>query len=88
MTIAFINDLKNKNYTVISTVVDSDKSFDDIKKIDKICLIIGNEGNGVSDEVKELSNEKITIKMTGQTESLNASIAAAISIYEIRKKLL
>ena len=73
---------------IASTVIDSEKSFDDIKDINKICLVIGNEGNGVSKEVKDLSDVCITIKMTGQTESLNASIAAAISIYEIRKKLL
>lgn len=83
----FVRDLRANKFTVISTVVDSDKSFDDIKSPEKICLVIGNEGNGVSNELKTASDECITIKMTGQTESLNASIAAAISIYEIRKKL-
>lgn len=83
----FIKNLHGHDFNVISTVVDSDKSFDDIKNPKKICLIIGNEGNGISKELKESSDECITIKMTGQTESLNASIAAAISIYEIRKKL-
>lgn len=87
-TFDFIKDLHNNKFTVVSTVVDSNKSFDDIKKPERICLVIGNEGNGVSKEVKDLSDESITIKMTGKTESLNASIAAAISIYEIRKKLL
>lgn len=83
----FMNSLKEKEFSIISTVVDSVKSFEDINNLKKICLIIGNEGNGVSKEIKEASDECITIKMTGQTESLNASIAAAISIYEIRKKL-
>ena len=87
-TLDYIKGLHRHDFTVISTVVDSEKSFDDIKNPKKICLVIGNEGNGVSKEVKDVSNECITIKMTGQTESLNASIAAAISIYEIRKKLL
>jgi TrmH family RNA methyltransferase len=83
----FMKSLQDQEFTIISTVIDSDKSFEDISKPKKICLIIGNEGNGVSKELKEASDECITIKMTGQTESLNASIAAAISIYEIRKKL-
>lgn len=86
-SIDFIKNLQGQEFSVISTVVDSDKSFEDINDPKKICLIIGNEGNGVSKELKEASDECITIKMTGQTESLNASIAAAISIYEIRKKL-
>ena len=87
-TLNFIDYLHKNDFIVISTVVDSSKSFDDINTPQKICLVIGNEGNGVSNEVKKASDERITIKMTGQTESLNASIAAAISIYEIRKKLL
>lgn len=86
-SLSFIKNLKEQEFSIISTVVDSDKSFDDINNPKRICLIIGNEGNGVSKEIKEASDECITIKMTGQTESLNASIAAAISIYEIRKKL-
>ena len=86
-SIDFIKSLHEEKFAVISTVVDSDKSFDDIDNPKKICLIIGNEGNGVSKDVQEASDERITIRMTGKTESLNASIAAAISIYEIRKKL-
>lgn len=83
----FIKNIQGQKFSVISTVIDSDKSFENIDNPNKICLIIGNEGNGVSKEIKDASDECITIKMTGQTESLNASIAAAISIYEIRKKL-
>ncbi|QSX06140.1 RNA methyltransferase [Sedimentibacter sp. zth1] len=87
-SVEFLTKMKASGYKVISTVVDSNLDFDNIKELEKICLVIGNEGNGVSDEVKQLSDLKITIKMTGNTESLNASIAAGISIYEIRKKLL
>lgn len=83
----FVKNLQGQEFSIISTVIDSDKSFEDINNPKKICLIIGNEGNGVSKELKDASDECVTIKMTGQTESLNASIAAAISIYEIRKKL-
>lgn len=87
-SVNFINTLKSKEYKIISTVVNSEKSFDDLEGFNKVCLIIGNEGNGVSEIVQSMSDYKITIKMTGNTESLNASIAAGISIYEIRKKLL
>lgn len=83
-----INSLKNSDCKIISTVVDSNYSFDDIEKSKKICVVIGNEGQGVSQEIASNSHMSITIKMTGRAESLNASIAAGISIYEIRKKLL
>lgn len=83
-----ISELKDSGYKIYSTVVDSEYSFDDIEKSEKICIVIGNEGQGVSREIVKDSHAGITIKMSGRAESLNASIAAGISIYEIRKKLL
>lgn len=80
--------LKSEGFVVISTVVESDVSFENIEKHEKICVVIGNEGQGVSWEIRNNSHMNITIKMSGNAESLNASIAAGISIYEIRKKLL
>lgn len=46
--------------------------------------VIGNEGNGVSDEVFSVC-EKITIPMIGRAESLNASMAAAITMWEMMR---
>lgn len=50
----------------------------------KMCLVIGNEGNGVSDEVADMCN-KYTLPMYGFAESLNAAVAAGILIYELAK---
>ena len=83
-----INLMRDNRYYIVSTVVESDYSFDNMDKRDKICLVIGNEGQGVSQEIIDNSDIALTIKMTGRAESLNASVAAGISIYEIRKKLL
>ncbi len=47
-----------------------------------IALVIGNEGNGISDELIELSDERVTIPMHGEIESLNAAVSAAILMYE------
>lgn len=47
-----------------------------------IGLVIGNEGNGVSDEVLKEADIKITIPMKGKVESLNAAVSAAILMYE------
>lgn len=47
-----------------------------------IC-IIGNEANGISDEIKNISDELVTIPMLGRAESLNASVAAAITMWEM-----
>ena len=47
-----------------------------------IALIVGNEGNGVSRSLMEKADMKIRIPMSGTIESLNASVAAAILMYE------
>lgn len=81
-------DLKAAGFKVFSTVVSSPFSFDDVEEAKKICIVIGNEGQGISQEIIINSDLQITIKMTGRAESLNASVAAGICIYEMRKKLL
>lgn len=47
-----------------------------------IALVIGNEGNGVSDEVMALADVRVTLPMKGSIESLNAAVSAAILMYE------
>lgn len=47
-----------------------------------IALVIGNEGNGVSDELMQLADIRVTLPMMGRIESLNAAVAAAILMYE------
>lgn len=47
-----------------------------------IALVIGNEGNGISDEVMELADIRVNIPMKGNTESLNAAVSASILMYE------
>ncbi len=52
----------------------------------KVGIIIGNEANGVSDEVASTADKLIRIPMSGQVESLNAAVAAAILMYEARSR--
>ena len=55
---------------------------------EKTAIVIGNEANGVEKEILELADEKIKIPMPGKTESLNASVATAVILYEaMRNKL-
>lgn len=48
-----------------------------------ICLVIGNEGKGMSRLVKENVDELVTIPMAGNIQSLNASVAASILMFEV-----
>ncbi|MGN1381817.1 MAG: TrmH family RNA methyltransferase, partial [Eubacterium sp.] len=49
---------------------------------EKTALVIGNEGNGVEQKFLDAADVRVTIPMRGGLESLNASIAAAILMYE------
>ncbi|MDO4395716.1 MAG: RNA methyltransferase, partial [Clostridia bacterium] len=65
---------------------DTDKYYFDEDISRDTALVIGNEGNGVSDELMEMSDVKIKIPMLGHLESLNASVAAAILMYETQRR--
>ena len=79
---------KCKKVEISSFATVPDRDAKDITKVDfskgAFC-IIGNEGNGVSQEIIELCDEKITIKMAGRAESLNAAAAASITMWELVK---
>lgn len=54
----------------------------------KLALIIGNEGKGISPNIKKQVDEMISIPMNGHVQSLNASVAAAILMYEVFRNRL
>ena len=82
-----IMDLKLKGYTVIGTKVDNGKSIEDINYT-KIAFVVGNEGNGISEEIIGLCDDYIYIPMNKSCESLNVGVASSIIMYEINKKVL
>ena len=75
-------DLQNKGYEIIITDLDTEFSCYDTELNKKCVVVIGNEAHGVSDRIKDIADKKIRIPMYGRTESLNASVAAGILIYE------
>lgn len=77
--------LKNDNYKILTTNVEGGKLVKSIEKNQKFAIIIGNEGKGVSKEIKELSDEYIYIEMNKKCESLNAAVATSIILYELSR---
>ena len=65
-----------------ATCFDTDRYYYDEDLRENIALIIGNEGGGICRELIESSDLKIKIPMHGNIESLNASVAAGILMYE------
>lgn len=79
---ALVGDLGKK---LVVTSLMADNFYFDADLSKGVALVIGNEGNGVSDELLELADIKIKIPMEGHLESLNASVAAGILMYETQR---
>ena len=82
-----IKEMKKHRFKLMVTSLQTENSIYDID-FNKKVIVIGNESNGVSGEIQEMADEKAKIPMLGKTESLNASVAAGIVMYEyVRQKL-
>ena len=79
--------LQKNNFKIMVTDLNTDKSIYDIK-LQKKVIIIGNEANGVSEEIKNIADTRAIIPMFGKTESLNASVATAVILYEAMRNQL
>ena len=83
-----IKEMRKHHFKLMVTSLQTENSIYDIKFNKKI-IVIGNEANGVSKKIQEMADEKAKIPMLGKTESLNASVAAGVVMYEyVRQKLL
>ena len=80
----FINGLDD--YVIYGTDVVNGNNIRDIDMPKKIGLVIGNEGRGISDNIRRLCNKFIYIDMNSMCESLNAGVAASILMYEVNNK--
>ena len=82
-----LENMKKEGFKIITTSLQTNKSMYDID-YKKSVVVIGNEANGVSEEVYKIANEKVKIPMPGKAESLNASVAAGVMMYEyVRQNL-
>lgn len=77
----FLNSIKGK-MPIYGTKVTGGANLKTIEKNDKFAIIMGNEGNGVSDELLKLCDEYIYIPMNKKCESLNVGVATSIILYE------
>ena len=79
--------LKKNKFKAVVTSLDTNNSIYDVDYNKKV-IVIGNEANGVTKEVQEIADYKVKIPMLGKTESLNASVATGIMLYEyVRQKI-
>ena len=75
---------KSKSVQILATTLHG-RPLKDIHQLSEAILIIGNEANGITDDVLNLAHEKITIPKIGKAESLNAAVATSIVLYELTR---
>lgn len=82
----FVNDIKKLGLKTFACVVDSEAlPITKANFTDGSIVLIGNEANGLTADTINACDLKITIPMNGTAESLNASVAAAIAVWEMMK---
>ena len=80
-----IEELKKQGFWIVGTDMEGTNYYD-IDYKGKIAIIVGNEGSGMSRLVKENCDFIASIKMNGTTNSLNASVATGIVVFEAVKQ--
>lgn len=81
-----INYLKDNDVWVHGTAVEASKYYYEENLTGAIAIVIGNEGKGISNLVKENCDVLLKIPMKGKISSLNASVSAGIVMYEVVKQ--
>lgn len=78
-----LKDLKNKGYKIVcAALCDTASDYRCIAYPENTVIVIGNESNGISQECLSLADQTVIIPILGSAESLNASVAAGILMYE------
>jgi len=86
-----VEQLKQSGYLIVSLEITA-SSIDIMeftaKKVDKMCLIVGAENAGVSQDLLDISDHTIHIPMFGQNSSMNVATACAIATFEFARKFM
>ena len=81
-----LKEIKKHKFKIVASSLQTENTIYDINYHKKV-IIIGNEANGIEQQIQALADEKVKIPMIGKTESLNASVATGIILYEyVRQK--
>lgn len=84
--ISLITKLKSKGFKIFAAHLSGELYDREGVFLGDLGLLIGNEANGLSEEVSHMADDLIRIPMEGKVESLNAAVAAAILMYEVARQ--
>lgn len=83
---ATLGQLKKAGYWIVGLDGESDRVFTDVDYTTPVGLVVGNEGKGIRRLVREHCDHLVRIPLFGKIESLNASVAGALAMYEVARK--
>lgn len=83
---ATLDQLKKAGYWIVGLDGESERVFTDVDYSTPVGLVIGNEGKGIRRLVREHCDHLVRIPLFGKIESLNASVAGALAMYEVARK--
>lgn len=81
-----LEELKEQGVWIVGTEMTAQQNFTEVDYTIPVALVIGNEGKGMRRLVKDKCDFLVRIPMKGDFESLNASVAGAIVMYEVLRK--
>jgi RNA methyltransferase, TrmH family len=82
----WIEKLKAESVPIYGTALEKAEVFTEVKPTGKFALIVGNEGNGINQEVLAETDQNLYIPIYGKGESLNVAVAAGILLYYFKNR--
>lgn len=79
--------LKDEGFQIVVTSLEASKPIDQVDWNRPSALVLGNEKEGVSPEILKQADERIIIPMVGFVQSLNISVAGAVSLYHVSQAI-
>ena len=82
----WLGDAKQAGAWVYGAAAEAERAYTDVDWSGRAVLVLGSEGSGLRPRVAESCDELISIPVSGRLESLNASVAAAVILFEARRQ--
>ena len=85
-TVSAVDALNARGYATIAAALDGEPFYEREALGEKVCVLIGNEGQGLTREAQAACTHRYKLPMRGGSESLNAGIAAAVMMYDLMNR--
>lgn len=83
---ALLDEMRGRGITTVAAHLQGKQNYTKESYLGPTAILIGNEGNGLRDEISEKADVKVLIPMEGKLESLNAAVSAALLMYEVHRQ--